>query len=230
MELFLNGKSLGRRGGSNGVFVWENVQLDLKKADVRAIGDSDSKTYRDTVRWTISTNAPAPPPQAMPATSQFSTTQSAPAAPPSPAPATQVPTAKPGMFFGGHDVQLLEQYGGSWAPAHKGPFNHTVPVDSIDWSNDKPRLSDDTFAAVFPAIQRMDPHRLYLVGHQISDRSIDLLNRLHSLQLLDLRRTNITADGLRQLKVPSLVYLQTDVPIDPTLRYQLKQAMPKLQL
>jgi beta-galactosidase len=58
VELFLDGKSLGRKSGVNGVFVWDNVQLNAKRAEVRAIGDKDSKTYRDNVNWKVIPGAP----------------------------------------------------------------------------------------------------------------------------------------------------------------------------
>src|SRR5256714_1714973 len=37
VELFLNGKSLGRRGGTNHVFVWNDVTLKLGNASARAV-------------------------------------------------------------------------------------------------------------------------------------------------------------------------------------------------
>jgi beta-galactosidase len=66
VELFLNGKTLGQQRGVNHVFVWTNVELKLGKVDARAVGEHDGHDYKDTVKWTVSEKAPAPPPSTMP--------------------------------------------------------------------------------------------------------------------------------------------------------------------
>jgi beta-galactosidase len=62
VELFLNGKSIGRRAARNHVFVWQGVNLPLGKVQVRAVGERDGKQYKDNVKWTISRNAPTTTP------------------------------------------------------------------------------------------------------------------------------------------------------------------------
>src|SRR5207249_1331975 len=94
--------------------------------------------------------------------------------------AARVPDAPPAMFFSRKDEELLERYGGHFVPTGEGPLVRYAPIDSIFF--DKGRvLNDEDFAAIFPAIQRMDPYLLPLARHHLSDQIIDLVNRLRSL-------------------------------------------------
>jgi beta-galactosidase len=57
VELFLGGKALGSRTGTNGVFVWPGVELAAGKNDVRAVGRRGGKTVDDRCTWTASPDA-----------------------------------------------------------------------------------------------------------------------------------------------------------------------------
>jgi len=62
VELFMNGKSLGRKSGTNCVFVWDNVTINPGKCQVRAVGDHDGHRCNDEVNWKVSKLAPVPQP------------------------------------------------------------------------------------------------------------------------------------------------------------------------
>ena len=51
VELFVNGESIGRRRGEDGVFVWNDVMLNNRENRVRAEGKRGGKNYRDSVAW-----------------------------------------------------------------------------------------------------------------------------------------------------------------------------------
>src|SRR5688572_23367275 len=73
------------------------------------------------------------------------------------------------------DAELLDEYGGVVAPAANAPNLFATPVTSIVFLPDRRVLTDEEFAAVFPAVRRMDPLSLTLDGHRITDKSIPLI-------------------------------------------------------
>jgi hypothetical protein len=142
----------------------------------------------------------------------------------------RVPDSPPGAFFPEADERLLERYGGIFIPSGEGPIVRIVPVDGVMFAKSGV-LGDDDFAAVFPAIRRMDPYRLSLRGHDVSDEAVDLLNRLRSLKVLDLAGTKVTRDGLRRLRIKTLIDLR--VPggqLAEADRAELRRAMPKVTI
>jgi hypothetical protein len=142
----------------------------------------------------------------------------------------RVPDSPPGAFFPQADEQLLGRYGGIFIPTGEGPIVRIVPVDGVMFAKGQV-LTDDDFAAVFPAIQRMDPYRLSLRGHDVSDEVVDLLNRLRSLKVLDLSGTKLTRDGLRRLRIKTLIDLR--VPggqLTEADRAELRRAMAKVTI
>jgi hypothetical protein len=107
--------------------------------------------------------------------------------------------------FSNDDVTQLEQYGGFWVPNGEGPTAQMAPVDAVTFSSSKRALTDADFAEVFPIVKRMDPYRLHLTGnHPLGDKSIELLNKLRSLKVLDASGTEMTLDGLKKLKLSNL--------------------------
>ncbi|MGA3068103.1 MAG: glycoside hydrolase family 2 TIM barrel-domain containing protein [Tepidisphaeraceae bacterium] len=53
VQLFLNGRSLGPRTGSDDVFIWQNVPLSPGQDNIRAIAEFQSNTYQDFCQWTV---------------------------------------------------------------------------------------------------------------------------------------------------------------------------------
>ena len=53
VELFLDGKSLGRKTGDTGVFLWPNVNLSLGEHKVRALGIRKGERYDDSCAWNV---------------------------------------------------------------------------------------------------------------------------------------------------------------------------------
>lgn len=105
--------------------------------------------------------------------------------------------------FSREDVRLLETHGGLYIPSGEGFAARRAPVDAVILDAS---LTDAGFAEVFPVIARMDPYRLHLKG-ALSDKSVDSLNRLKSLRVLDASGTALTLDGFRRLRLPRLEQL-----------------------
>jgi hypothetical protein len=115
--------------------------------------------------------------------------------------------------FAKDDETLLAKYGGTYVPTGEGPLAYTTPVDAVIFDSEKRALTDDDLKKVFPAVQHMDPYRLHLGGrHTIGDPSIDLINWLQSLRVLDVSGTNVTLEGLKRVRVKDLrqVYVARD--------------------
>ena len=54
VELLLNGKSKGKLGnGTNGVFIWKDVQLQSGENQVTAKAERDGKKLSDSCVWTL---------------------------------------------------------------------------------------------------------------------------------------------------------------------------------
>jgi beta-galactosidase len=53
VELFLDGKSLGKKTGDTGVFLWPDVDLTLGEHQVRALGIRAGKRYDDQCMWNV---------------------------------------------------------------------------------------------------------------------------------------------------------------------------------
>ena len=134
--------------------------------------------------------------------------------------------------FSKDDETLLEKYGGLYIPTGEGPALHVAPVDAVEFKSPKGALSDADFAKVFPAVAHMDPYRLHLDGaHALGDDSIDLLNKLGSLRVLDVSGTKMTLEGLKKLKVPSLkqLYISPDNFTEAQLE-KIQKAFPNVEV
>lgn len=142
--------------------------------------------------------------------------------------AATVPDAPPGAFFTSRDEALLERYDGRFVPTGEGPLVRLTPVDSVYFGTRV--LNDEEFAAVFPAIQRMDPYLLPLRGHRLSDRIIDLLNRLGSPRMLDLSDTNVSYEGLRKLRLKTLKTLVVPETVTEAQRRELEASFPGVRV
>ena len=102
-----------------------------------------------------------------------------------------------------HDVTTIEQYGGLTIPTYEGPLANEPPVDAVLFDPAKRVINDDDFAAVFPCIKQLSPHRLDLHGQDVSDRSVALIVGLADLRWVNVMGTKITAEGIGQLRAPS---------------------------
>jgi hypothetical protein len=105
-----------------------------------------------------------------------------------------------GCHTGEREVSTIEKFGGLMIPAGEGPLVNSPPVDAVLFDPAKRVITDDDFAAVYPSIRQLSPRRLDLHGQRVSDRSIMLINELADLRWIDLRDTDVTSDGLRQLR------------------------------
>jgi hypothetical protein len=93
-------------------------------------------------------------------------------------------------------VEMVERAGGTYL---EGTGYHGACNTPSLWF-DKP-IDDDTFARLHPAIERMAPTTLQLSGQRgITDRSVQLINRLESVQVLLLDGSGITSQGMSQLR------------------------------
>ena len=61
VELFVDKRSLGKRGGENGVFVWQDVAFDEGNRHVRAVGRRGGKNVTDQFTWKAATNVTTRP-------------------------------------------------------------------------------------------------------------------------------------------------------------------------
>lgn len=100
-----------------------------------------------------------------------------------------------------NDIETVGRYGGYTTPTGAGPLAECPPVASVDFSTIRQVINDEDFAALFPSLQRLNPRRICLGGQNVSDRSIDLLNQLPYLVVVNLEGTKVTPQGLGRLKL-----------------------------
>ena len=71
----------------------------------------------------------------------------------------------------------------------------------VPWLWFENAIDDDTFSRLLPAIKAMTPETLQLSGQtDITDKSIDLINQLSSVQVILLDGSGISQEGLRRLR------------------------------
>jgi hypothetical protein len=99
------------------------------------------------------------------------------------------------------DVETIGRYGGFTSPKFSGPLAECPPVSAVDFSTMRQTITDDDFANLFPALQRLNPRRVCLGGQPVTDKCIDLLNQLPYLQFVNLEGTKVTPQGLGRLKL-----------------------------
>jgi hypothetical protein len=93
-------------------------------------------------------------------------------------------------------VTAIEHAGGAYLPGggYHGACHPT-------WLWFKQPIDDDTFARLFPAIEAMSPATLQLTGQiEITDRTVDLINRVPGLRSLLPDGSGITGDGMQHLR------------------------------
>jgi hypothetical protein len=91
---------------------------------------------------------------------------------------------------------MVERAGGTYIA---GTGYHSACNPPSLWF-EKP-IDDETFARLFHAIDRMAPTTLQLSGQRgITDRSVELINHLSSVQVLLLDGSGITSAGVSQLR------------------------------
>ena len=97
------------------------------------------------------------------------------------------------------DIALLKRFGGGLTFTEPDPATKQSRIDLVWFNPLERKLSDEDLLELSPALRRMDPLRLDLKGQPITDSSINVLNRLDSLHVLDLSKTDVTFEGLKQL-------------------------------
>src|SRR5688572_26458673 len=134
--------------------------------------------------------------------------------------------------YSDRDVSLLGKYGGRFVLSGEGPGRYMAPVGALIFDDDTRPLSDADFAAVFPAVQEMDPMVLLIRGrHTISDQSVPLLNQLRATEHLDVSGTQVSVAGLRVLRLRhlrALVVAPTTVSDEQAA--ELQRVFPKVKL
>jgi hypothetical protein len=100
-----------------------------------------------------------------------------------------------------HDIDVVAHYGGYVTPQWDTWLSELAPMASVDFSPQRRVIDDEDFAALFPALRNINPRRVTLGGQKISDKSIDLLNKLPYLGSVNLEGTNVTYEGKGRLKL-----------------------------
>ena len=100
-----------------------------------------------------------------------------------------------------NDLATVGEYGGYTTNQYEGMFAGRRPMQAVDFSTQRRVITDDDFATLFPALKRINPRRICLGGQRISDRSIDLLNQLPYLRVVNLEGTEVTPAGWGRLRL-----------------------------
>jgi len=107
------------------------------------------------------------------------------------------------------------------------PATRQSRIDLVWFNPLERKLSDDDLVELSPALRRMDPLRLDLKGQPVTDKSIDVLNRLTSLHVLDLSKTEVTFDGLKLLHPKQLQQVSVTRSLLTSAQYdELKKTLP----
>jgi hypothetical protein len=99
------------------------------------------------------------------------------------------------------DLATVGEYGGYTTVQYEGLFAGRRPMQAVDFSTQRRVINDDDFAALFPALKEISPRRINLGGQRISDRTIDLLNQLPYLRVVNLEGTDVTPAGWGRLRL-----------------------------
>jgi hypothetical protein len=142
--------------------------------------------------------------------------------------ASSVPNTPPPAFFPESDERVLERFGGRFIPTGEGfLFVRQTPVDGI--SIDR-ALTEEELIELFPTIQRMDPYRLSVDLGAMTDRTVELFNRLRSVRELYLGNSRVTMAGLRKLRLKAGKTLTLPQTIGQADRRELEQLMPGVKI
>ena len=134
--------------------------------------------------------------------------------------------------YSDRDATLLAEHGGHFVLSGEGPGRYMTPVGAVVFDDHDRPLTDEEFAAVFPAVQQMDPMVLLLRGrHTISDESIPLLNRLGATEHLDISGTEVSIAGVRALRLKRLrALVVSPTTITEEQAAELRRAFPKVEV
>ena len=99
------------------------------------------------------------------------------------------------------DLDTVGSYGGYTTPEYGGPLRELPPVASVDFSTQRRVITDDDLEAMLPALKRLCPRRMSLGGQKLTDRSIDMLNQIPFLHVVNLEGTEVTPAGWGRLHV-----------------------------
>src|SRR5690348_5353112 len=102
------------------------------------------------------------------------------------------------------DISTIESFGGLVVPAPDPKHAISLPVDSISFDPQKQQIDDDTFESLMPLLRKLPMQRLNISGQPITDASIDRINQLKSIRVLEINGTKITLAGLSRLRLPNL--------------------------
>jgi hypothetical protein len=97
------------------------------------------------------------------------------------------------------DLDAVGRFGGYTTPEYGGPFRELPPVASVDFSTLRQVITDDDLETMLPALKRLAPRRMCLGGQKITDRSIDMLNQIPFLHVVNLEGTDVTPAGWGRL-------------------------------
>jgi hypothetical protein len=97
------------------------------------------------------------------------------------------------------DLDTVGRFGGYTTPEYGGPFRELPPVAAVDFSTQRQIITDDDLEAMLPALKRLCPRRICLGGQKITDRSIDMLNEIPFLHVVNLEGTAVTPQGWGRL-------------------------------
>jgi hypothetical protein len=98
------------------------------------------------------------------------------------------------------DVATVGRYGGYTTTGYDGVLRDLPPMDAVDFSTQRAIVTDDDIEAMLPALKRLAPRRISLGGQKISDRSVDMLNEIPFLRVVNVEGTNITPAGWARLR------------------------------
>ena len=98
------------------------------------------------------------------------------------------------------DMATVGRYGGYTTPGYDGVLTDVPPMAAVDFSTQRQVITDDDLEAMLPALKRLRPRRMCLGGQHLTDRSIDMLNEIPFLRVVNLEGTEITPAGWARLR------------------------------
>ena len=101
------------------------------------------------------------------------------------------------------DMATVGRYGGYTTHGYDGVLVNLAPMEAVDFSTQRQVVTDDDLEAMLPALKRLAPRRISLGGQQVTDRSIDMLNEIPFLRVVNLEGTQVTPAGWARLRPSS---------------------------
>ena len=98
------------------------------------------------------------------------------------------------------DYAAVGRFGGYTTAKYEGVFTDLPPVEAVDFSTQRAIVTDDDIQTMLPALKRLAPRRISLGGQRITDRSIDMLNEIPFLRVVNVEGTQVTPAGWARLR------------------------------